>query len=89
MALGADRASVMAMVLGGAFCQVGSGLALGIPVAIGAGLLMASQLFGVTPWDPVILSAAAVLLVLAALIAAAIPAHRAASVDPAEALRAE
>jgi putative ABC transport system permease protein len=89
MALGADRVSVMAMVLRGAFSQVGSGLALGVPVAIGAGLLMASQLFGVTPWDPMILSAAPVLLALAALIAAAIPAHRAASVDPAEALRAE
>jgi ABC-type lipoprotein release transport system permease subunit len=50
---------------------------------------MASQLFEVTPWDPMILSAAPVLLALAALIAAAIPAHRAASVDPAEALRAE
>jgi putative ABC transport system permease protein len=88
MALGADRASVMAMVLRGAFSQVGSGLAL-VPVAIGAGLLMASQLFGATPWDPVILSAAPVLLVLAALVAAAIPARRAASVDPAEALRAQ
>ncbi|MGH9409503.1 MAG: ABC transporter permease [Vicinamibacterales bacterium] len=89
MALGADRASITAMVLRGAFLQVGSGLALGVPVAIGAGLLMASQLFGVTPWDPMILSAAPVLLVLAALIAAAIPARRAASVDPSEALRAE
>ena len=55
----------------------------------GAGLLMASQLFEVTPWDPMILSAAPVLLVMAALIAAAIPARRAASVDPAKALRAE
>jgi putative ABC transport system permease protein len=89
MALGADRTSVMAMVLRQAFSQVGSGLALGVPVAIGAGLLMASQLFEVTPWDPMIVSAAPVLLVLAALIAAAIPARRAASVDPAEALRAE
>jgi putative ABC transport system permease protein len=89
MALGADRAAVMAMVLRGAFSQVGRGLALGVPVAIGAGLLMASQLFGVTPWDPMMLSAAPVLLVLAALIAAAIPARRAARLDPAEALRAE
>jgi putative ABC transport system permease protein len=89
MALGADRASVMAMVLREAFSQVGSGLALGVPVAIGAGLLMASQLFEVTPWDPMMLSAAPVLLVLVALIAAAIPARRAASVDPAEALKAE
>src|SRR5262249_27224301 len=63
MALGADRASVMAMVLRDAFSEVGTGLALGVPVAIGAGLLMTNQLFGVTPWDPMILSAAPVLLV--------------------------
>jgi predicted permease len=89
MALGADRASVVAMVLRGAFWQVGLGLALGIPAAIGAGHLIASQLFGVSPWDPLILSVAALLLGLAALIAAVIPARRAASVDPMQALRAE
>jgi len=89
MALGADRLSVVAMVLRAAFSQVGSGVALGVPLAIGAGLLMASQLFGVTPWDPMILCAAPMLLVLVAMVAAAIPARRAATVDPAEALRAE
>jgi len=89
MALGAGRASVVAMVLREAFSHVGTGLALGIPVAIGAGLLMANQLFGVKPWDPLILSGAALLLMLATLVAAAMPARRAAGVDPAEALRAE
>lgn len=89
MALGADRGSVVAMVLRGAFWQVGIGLALGIPAAIGAGCLIASQLFGVRPWDPWMLSGATLLLGLAALIAALIPARRAASVDPAQALRAE
>jgi len=89
MALGADRGSVLAMVLRGAFWQVGIGLALGIPAAIGAGYLIASQLFGVKPWDPLMLSGATLLLGLAALIAAFIPARRAASVDPMQALRAE
>jgi predicted permease len=89
MALGADRGSVVAMVLRGAFWQVSIGLALGIPGAIGAGYLIASQLFGVRPWDPMMLSGATLLLVLAALIAAVIPARRAASVDPMQALRAE
>jgi putative ABC transport system permease protein len=89
MALGARRGSVIAMVVRGAFWQVGIGLALGIPAAIGAGYLMASQLFGVTPWDPLMLSSAALLLVLAALIAAAIPARRATRVDPMIALRHE
>jgi putative ABC transport system permease protein len=89
MALGADRGSVLAMVLREAFWQVGFGLALGIPAAIGAGYLIASQLFGVTPWDPLMLSGATLLLGLAALIAAVIPARRAMRVDPMVALRYE
>jgi hypothetical protein len=89
MALGANRGSVLAMVLREAFGQVGIGLALGIPLAIGAGHLIANQLFGVRPWDPLMLSGAALLLVLAALAAAAIPARRATRVDPMIALRYE
>jgi ABC-type antimicrobial peptide transport system permease subunit len=89
MALGADRGQVLGMVLRGAFRQVGIGLALGIPAAIGAGHLIASQLFGVSPWDPLILCGATLMLVLAALIAAIIPARRATQVDPMEALRHE
>ena len=89
MALGADRSSVVKMVLRGAFWQVGVGLALGIPAAIGAGYLIAEQLFGVRPWDPAMLTVATVLLGLAALVAAVIPAQRAASLDPMEALRME
>lgn len=89
MALGASRGSVVAMVLRGAFAQVGIGLALGIPAAIGAGHLLASQLFGVRPWDPLMLAWATLLLGLAALIAAVIPARRALQVDPMTALRHE
>jgi hypothetical protein len=89
MALGADRSSVTAMILRGAFFQVGIGFGIGIPAAIGAGYLMASQLFGVTPWNPLLLAFATVLLGLAALVAAVIPARRAASIDPIRALRTE
>ena len=89
MALGADRRSVVAMVLRGAFWQVGIGLAIGIPAAIGAGYLMASQLFGVKPWNPLLLAGATVLLGLAAFVAAVIPAQRAASTAPMQALRSE
>ena len=89
MALGADRGSVLALVLRGAFGQVGIGLALGIPAAIGAGNLISSQLFGVKPWDPLMLSAATLLLLVTALIAAVIPARHAASVEPMHALRTE
>src|SRR6185312_5619606 len=76
MALGADRGSVVRMVLRGAFSQVGVGLALGIPAAIGAGRLMTNQLFGVQPWDPVRLALATLLLCVAALLASVIPASR-------------
>jgi len=89
MALGADRGSVLTMVLRGAFSQVGVGLMVGIPSAIGAGHLIASQLFGVRPWEPLMLSAATLLLGLAALIAGIIPARRATKVDPMVALRAQ
>ena len=89
MALGADRGRVVAMVLGGAFWQVAIGLALGLPAAIGAGKLMTTQLFGVQPWDPVMLTLATLLLGLAALVASVIPAWRAAGVEPMMALRTE
>jgi predicted permease len=89
MALGADRAGVVRMVLRGAFSQVAIGLALGIPAAIGAGRLMNNQLFAVAPWDPARLALAILLLCLAALLASVIPASRAAGVEPMTALRNE
>ena len=76
-------------VLRGAFSQIGIGLGLGVPLAIVAGWLMTNQLFGVSPWDPRMLTTATLLLCVAALLASWIPAARAASVDPMVALRAE
>ncbi len=52
MALGAGRTNVIQLILSGAFTKVAFGLVLGIPLAIGAGRLMSSQLFGVVNWDP-------------------------------------
>src|ERR1700747_926841 len=89
MALGADRGQVMKMVLRGAFSQIGIGLALGIPAAVGAGKLMNNQLFGVKPWEPIMLALAALMLGFAALLDSAIPARRAATVEPMVALRNE
>ena len=89
MALGADRGNVVQMILRGAFSQIGIALAIGIPAALAVGNLMTKQLFGVKPWDPVMLSTAVIMLCLAALLAAAIPASRAAGVEPMRALRNE
>ena len=89
MALGANRLMVLKLVLRAAFLQVAIGLAVGIPAAILAGRAIANLLFGVKPYDPFILAMTAFLLGFAALIAALIPARRAASIDPMQALRAE
>jgi predicted permease len=89
MALGANRGSVIQLVLQGAFRRVLFGLLLGIPLAIGAGRLIASELYGVRIWDPLALSVAIASLALCAFIAAIIPAARAASIAPMEALRVE
>jgi putative ABC transport system permease protein len=89
MACGANRCRILGMVLTGALWQVSVGLCIGIPAAIGAGRLMRSQLFGVEPGDPVMLTAAALLLASAALAASLIPAWRASCVEPMAALRTE
>jgi len=89
MALGADKGAVLRLVLRSAFTRVAIGLGLGVPLAIGAGKLLAAQLYGVTFWDPVALGVATGSLTLCALIAALIPGSRAASIQPMHALRLE
>jgi predicted permease len=89
VAVGATRASVVRMVLNGAFRQVALGLAIGIPLALLSGWLISSQLFEVKGHDPLALGLAGVLLAVCALIAGLIPAKRAASIEPMQALRTE
>ncbi len=89
MALGANRARVVQLVLHGAFKRVMVGLLLGLPLAIGAGRLIAAQLYGVSSWDPFALVLAASALSLCAFFAVLIPASRAASISPMDALRVE
>jgi predicted permease len=89
MALGADRAKVVQLVLHGAFKRVVVGLLLGLPLAIGAGRLISAQLYGVSSWDPFALTVAASALALCAFFATIIPAGRAASISPVDALRIE
>jgi ABC-type antimicrobial peptide transport system permease subunit len=89
MALGADRAKVIDLVLRGAFKRAVIGLLLGVPLAIGAGRLISAQLYGVSYWDPLALTVAATSLGICAFFAAIIPAGRAASISPIRALRTE
>ncbi len=89
MALGADRAKVVQLILRGAFKRVVMGLILGLPLALGAGRLISAQLYGVSSWDPLALTVAASALAICAFFAAIIPASRAASISPVTALRAE
>jgi len=89
MALGADRTSVMGLVLRGTSLRVSIGLLLGLPLAIGAGRLISAQLYGVASWDPAALTIAAGALAICAFLAAIIPARRAASISPVDALKVE
>jgi predicted permease len=89
MALGADRAKVIRLVLRGAFQRVTVGLLVGLPLAVGAARFMAAQLYGVSWWDPFALTVAAGSLAGCAFFAAIIPAARAAAISPMSALRTE
>lgn len=89
MALGANRNYVVAMILRTAILQTLFGLAIGIPVAFYGATLVRSQLYGLTTVSGSALWVALCMLLAAACVAGAIPALRAASVDPVRALRAE
>ena len=89
LALGAERRMVYELILGEAGRLVLAGLVIGVVGSIGAGLLMQTLLFGTEPWDVPTLIGVAVVLGIAALVASFIPARRAASVNPIEALRTE
>ena len=89
MALGAQRGSVYQMVMRQAGWLTLIGVGVGLVCAIGACLLMRNVLFGVAAWDAPTLAGVAVVLGVASLMASFLPARRAASVNPCEALRAE
>jgi predicted permease len=89
IALGADRVSVVQMVLKGAFLQILIGLAIGVPASIACARLIASKLYQVRSWDPEVLGGAVLALGVCALIASLVPARRAATINPVTALRVE
>jgi putative ABC transport system permease protein len=89
VALGAGHRNVLELVVGHAAVLTGAGLLLGLGGALGLSRLIGGLLFQVSPTDPPTLAAGTVLLAAVALLAAVVPARRAARVDPAVALRAE
>jgi macrolide transport system ATP-binding/permease protein len=89
MALGAERAKVTAMMMRSAAIQAGSGLAIGLPIALLCVRFVRAQLYEIKNVDAAVLTGAILTLGLAAGLAALIPARRAASIDPAKALRSE
>jgi putative ABC transport system permease protein len=89
MALGAQRSEVMRMVLRDVVWLAGISLGVTLPVAVLLSRLIRSQLYGVSPADPIVLCVGTLLVAMVALIAALIPARRAASVEPMKALRTE
>jgi putative ABC transport system permease protein len=89
IALGSSRLAISRIVLMDVLRLAGIGIAISIPVAFGLGRLLRSQLFGVSPSDPLTITCAVLLIATVAILAALIPATRAASVNPIEALRSE
>ncbi|HUE85371.1 MAG TPA: ABC transporter permease [Vicinamibacterales bacterium] len=89
VALGANRWDIIQLVVGRGLVLTVVGLAVGLAGALGAGRLLQAFLFGITPADPVAISASAGFMLVAALIACYLPARRAASADPVTVLRAE
>jgi ABC-type antimicrobial peptide transport system permease subunit len=89
MALGAQRASVYQLILKEGARLAVWGIGAGIACSLATTLSLRSVLFGVQSWDIATLASVAIVLAVAALLASYIPAHRAASINPVEALRAE
>lgn len=89
MALGAQRGNVTLMVLRAAAIQAGLGLMIGVPIALICARFVQAQLYEVKGVDAVVLSASVLTLAIAASLAGFIPARRAASIEPAQALRTE
>jgi ABC-type antimicrobial peptide transport system permease subunit len=89
LALGAQKQDIERLFVHRGLALAIIGVAIGSGAAVGLTRLLRPPLFGVSPWDPVTYAAVAAILLFAAVLASYLPARRASSVDPLEALRAE
>jgi ABC-type antimicrobial peptide transport system permease subunit len=89
MALGANRGDVVRLVLRGALALVLFGLLTGLPLTFAVGRFLGNQLYGMSPYNPAVTLGAVVALGLSALVASFVPAFRASSISPVDALRTE
>jgi predicted permease len=89
VALGSQRSKILRLVFTSAAKLAIAGCGIGLVGAVAASHLLQSFLFGVSPFDPLVLALAAVAVLLLALAASLLPAHRAASIDPMKALRTD
>jgi ABC-type antimicrobial peptide transport system permease subunit len=89
LALGSPRSGILGLIFGSAAKLAMAGCAIGLVGAVAASRLLQSFLFGVSSFDPMVLGLAAICVVMLALAAAYLPARRAATVDPMQALRTD
>ena len=89
IALGAERANVLGLILREVLMLVGAGIVVGVPSALALGRLVESQLFGIKPSDPLVMTLAVGVILCVSLLAGYLPARRATRIDPMTALRYE
>ena len=89
MALGADHVDIVTMVLRGALTLIALGLIIGFPLTFAVGKVLGSQLYGMNPYNPVVMLVAVLALGFSAMLASLIPAFRTSLISPLEALRVE
>jgi ABC-type antimicrobial peptide transport system permease subunit len=89
VALGANRGNIVRLVLRGAAILIFWGLLIGLPLTFAAARFLSSQLYGLNPYDPIVVLAALLALGLSVLVASLIPALKASLISPLDALRTE